>query len=188
MFFLIVLLILLVIYVLRKFSNYPKIHYHRMTRDDVEEIHSIEMSAYNTNDEVPGKFFKHNLIRDCPELCMVAKDEKGKIIGAMYSGLMDGPSISMDKINKGHNPDGDTLFVYSLCVINDMMGRGIGKEIANYYYHEWLDYGDRIKYASTSVRSRHIDWMKKLGFSYVGVSDINAGNERWFDVMKKIKQ
>lgn len=188
MFFLIVLLILLIIYISHKFSNYTKIHYYRMRHEDVEEIHSIEMDVYETNDEVPGKLFKHNLIKDCPELCMLAKDEKGKIIGAMYGGLIDGPSITNDKINKGHNPDGDTLFVYSECVINDMRGRGIGNEISKYYYNEWVNYGDKIKYASTSVRSKHIGWMKKLGFSYVGISDIKAGNEPWFDVTKKIKK
>jgi hypothetical protein len=119
---------------------------------------------------------------------MLAKDKKGKIIGAMYGGLIDGPSISMDKIIKGHNPDGNTLFVYSECVINDMRGCGIGNEISKYYYNEWVNYGDKIKYASTSVRSKHIGWLKKLGFSYVGISDIKAGNEPWFDVTKKIKK
>lgn len=192
MYFLVLLVILLIVYVLYKFSNNiklpSKIQYSGMTHDDVDEIHSIEMGVYNTNDEVPSKLFKHNLIKYCPELCMVARYENDEIIGAMYGGLIKGPSISNDKISMGHDSDGDTLFVYSECVRNDMRGHGIGNEISEYYYNEWVNYGDKIKYASTSVRSRHIEWSKKLGFSYVGISDIKAGNEPWFDVTKKIKQ
>ena len=119
---------------------------------------------------------------------MVARCENDEIVGAMYGGLIKGPSISNDKISMGHDSDGDTLFVYSECVRNDMRGYGIGNEISKYYYNEWVNYGDKIKYASTSVRSKHIGWLKKLGFSYVGISDIKAGNEPWFDVTKKIKQ
>ena len=75
------------------------IQYSGMTHDDVDEIHSIEMGVYNTNDEVPSKLFKHNLIRYCPELCMVARCENDEIVGAMYGGLIKGPSISNDKIS-----------------------------------------------------------------------------------------
>lgn len=192
MYFLVLLVILLIVYVLYKFSNNiklpSKIHYSGMTHDDVDEIHSIEMGVYNTNDEVPSKFYKHHLISNCPELCMVARYENDEIIGAMYGGLIKGPSISNDKISMGHDSDGDTLFVYSECVRNDMRGHGIGSEISKYYYNEWVKYGDKIKYASTCVRRRHIGWMEKLGFSYVGFSATLVGNEPWFDVMKKIQQ
>lgn len=192
MYFLVLLVILLIVYVLYKFSNNiklpSKIHYSGMTHDDVDEIHSIEMGVYNTNDEVPSKFYKHHLISNCPELCMVARYENDEMIGAMYGGLIKGPSISNDKISMGHDSDGDTLFVYSECVRNDMRGHGIGSEISKYYYNEWVKYGDKIKYASTCVRRRHIGWMEKLGFSYVGFSATLVGNEPWFDVMKKIQQ
>ena len=192
MYFLVLLVILLIAYVLYKFSNNiklpSKIQYSGMTHDDVDEIHSIEMGVYNTNDEVPSKFYKHHLISNCPELCMVARYENDEIIGAMYGGLIKGPSISNDKISMGHDSDGDTLFVYSECVRNDMRGHGIGNEISEYYYNEWVNYGDKIKYASTCVRRRHIGWMEKLGFSYVGFSATLLGNEPWFDVMKKIQQ
>jgi len=192
MFFLVLLVILLIIYIQCKFLNVTKlpnkIQYSVMAHDDVDEIHSMEIKAYNTSDEVPCKFHKHDLINACPELCMVAKDENGKIIGAIYSGLIKGSSITIDKITMGHDPGGDTLFVYSMCVSDNMRGSGIGREMGKYYYNEWLNYGDKIKHVSVSVRSRHIGWMKKLGFSYVGMSDIRAGNERWFDVTKKIQK
>jgi len=165
-----------------------EIQYSGMTHDDIDEIHSIELEVYDTIYEVPTKLFKRRLLEVCPELCMVARDENNEIIGAMYGGLIDGTSITMHKINKGHNPEGDTLFVYSECIRNNMRGYGIGNEIGKYYYNEWVKYGDKIKYASTSVRRRHIGWMKKLGFSYVGFSAILVGNEPWFDVTKKIQK
>ena len=165
-----------------------EIQYSGMTRDDVDEIHSIELEVYDTIYEVPTKLFKRRLLEVCPELCMVARDENNEIIGAMYGALMDGTSITMDKIKKGHNPGGDSLFVYSECIRNDMRGYGIGNEISKYYYNEWVKYSDKIKYASTCVRRRHIGWMEKLGFSYVGFSATLVGNEPWFDVMKKIQQ
>jgi GNAT superfamily N-acetyltransferase len=192
MFFLVLLVILLIIYIQCKFLNVTKlpnkIQYSVMTHDDVDEIHSMEIEAYNTIDEVPCKFHKHSLVNDCPELCMVARDENGKIIGALYSGLIKGPSITIDKISMGHDPEGDTLFVYSMYVSDNMRGSGIGREMGRYYYDEWLNYGDKIKYASYSVRRRHLRWSKDLGFSYVGLSDVKAGNEPWFDVMKKIQK
>ena len=192
MFLIVLLVILLIIYIQCTFLNVTKIptkiQYSVMTHDDVDEIHSMENKAYNTSDEVPSKFYKHNLIDACPELCMVSRDENGKIIGAMYSGLIKGPSITIDKISMGHDPEGDTLFVYSMCVSDNMRGSGIGSDMGKYYYNEWVKYGDKIKYASTSVRRRHIGWMKKLGFSYVGFSAILVGNEPWFDVTKKIQK
>lgn len=192
MFFLVLLVILLIIYIQCKFLNVAKlpnkIQYSVMTHDDVDEIHSMEIESYNTIDEVPCKFHKHTLVDDCPELCMVARDENGKIIGALYSGLIKGPSITIDKISMGHDPEGDTLFVYSMYVSDNMRGSGIGREMGRYYYDEWLNYGDKIKYASYSVRRRHLRWSKDLGFSYVGLSDVKAGNEPWFDVMKKIQK
>ena len=88
-----------------------------MTHDDIDEIHSIELEVYDTIYEVPTKLFKRRLLEVCPELCMVARDENNEIIvgthqvNSGYGGLIDGTSISMHKINKGHNPGGDTLFV-----------------------------------------------------------------------------
>ena len=82
-----------------------------MTHDDIDERPSRELEVYDTPYEVPTKLIKRRLLEVCPELCMVARDENNEIIGAMYGGLIDGTSISMHKINKGHNPGGDTLFV-----------------------------------------------------------------------------
>lgn len=166
------------------------LNYSRMTLDDIDEIHSIEMGVYDRNDEVPGRMFKHNLIIDCPDLTLVARDESGEIVGAMYGGLVNGTKMSERKINGGHVSNGDTLCVFSECIRDDLRGRGIGKAIGYYYYDEWIVKGkngfkrNQIRYFSTAMRERHLNWMKGMGFEVVGLSDIKYGNEPWFNVMK----
>lgn len=170
------------------FKGRNKVYYSEIHVDDVEEIHLMEETSYDNINDLPSIGFLYKIVERCPELTMVARNNRGEIVGVMYGGLIKDPKVTENKINRGHVDDGDTLFVYSLCVKKELGGKGIGSEICNYYYDEWLNYGDRIKYISTVVKSKHIEWMKNLGFSYVGMSDVKSGNEPWFDVIKKINK
>jgi ribosomal protein S18 acetylase RimI-like enzyme len=161
-----------------------------MTFDDIDEIHRMEMSVYDHPRDVPGIKFVESLVMNCPDLTLVARDESGEIVGTMYGGLVHGTKMTERKINGGHMPDGDTLCVFSESIRNDVRGNGIGKTIGCYYYDEWIVNGknrtkrNQIKYFSTAVRERHINWLKELGFTLVGISEIKYGNEPWFDVLK----
>jgi hypothetical protein len=167
-----------------------RLTYSRMTLDDIDKIHEIELDVYTTPEDVPGVKFVESLVINCPDLTLVARDENDKIIGAMYGGLVNGTKMSERKINGGHMSNGDTLCVFSECIINDLRGKGIGKAIGYYYYDEWIVKGkngfkrNQIRYFSTAMRERHLNWMKGMGFEVVGLSDIKYGNEPWFNVMK----
>ena len=164
--------------------------YSRMTLDDIDEIHKMEMSVYTSPEDVPGIKFVESLVMNCPDLTLVARDETGEIVGTMYGGLVHGTKMSERKINGGHVPDGDTLCVFSESIRNDLRGKGIGKTIGYYYYDEWIVKGkngfkrNNIKYFSTAMRERHLDWMRGMSFEVVGLSDIKYGNEPWFNVLK----
>lgn len=181
---LIVLTILVLYYLFTKPKYNEALYYSPMKHEDVEDIQKIESRVYEHINEIPLPSFVHELIDKCPEFTMVVRDGKGVIVGAMYGGMMNGTTITMRTLNNTHDPEGDTLTIYSMCVRNDLRGRGIGKRMCRHYYETWISNQTHVKYISNVVRKRHIKWYKELGFSYMGPSNIKIGKEPWFSVVK----
>lgn len=185
---LIVLIILVLYYLFTKPKYKERLYYAQMKHEDVEDIQAIESRVYDHIDEIPHPSFVHELIDKCPEFTMVARDERGDIIGAIYGGMMNGTHITIESLNNTHDPEGDTLTIYSACVRNDLRGLGIGNRMFRYYYETWISDQIQVKYISNVLRTRHIKWAEEMGFSYMGPSDIKIGNEPWFSVVKIINK
>jgi len=157
-----------------------------VTPDDIEKIIDLESVVYNTGNERPSPNFIEKLVTAAPKLSLVVKDKDGDLIGAMYGGLVKGAKMTNEKIEKGHDPTGDTLTVFSISVRKDLQGKGIGKSIADYYYKTLVpESGIKVDFYSTATRPQYLDWMEKdLGFTVVGPSKITYGDEYWYDVIK----
>jgi predicted N-acetyltransferase YhbS len=179
-----IIIISFVLYLI--FKGRHKIYYSEINVNDVEEINFMEETTYDNINDSPSIDFLYKIVERCPDLTMVARNNKGEILGVIYSGLINGTKVTENKINRGHVDDGDTLFVYSLCVKNELRGKGIGRRIADHYYNEWIPKHSKreIKCISVSVRDKHVQWMKELGFNMVGPSEIKYGNEPWIDLVK----
>lgn len=181
-----VLIIIIVFVLFLIFKRRHKLYYSEINVDDVEEINFMEETTYDNINDSPSIGFLYKIVKRCPDLTMVARNSRGEILGVIYGGLMKGTKVTENKINHGHVDDGDTLFVYSFCVKNELRGKGIGRKMAYHYYNEWVPKHSKreIKCISASVRDKHIKWMKDLGFTMVGPSEIKYGNEPWIDFVK----
>lgn len=162
--------------------------YSRMTFDDVRNVNDM-LNQYCDNDiEI---YNIYDFVNSCSDLTMVSRDENYDVFGSILGFMTNGTCITKNKINEGHQYDGDTLCVISECVRQDMIDTGIMEDIRKYYYEEWiLNHKNRkrrtIKYISSITRQRDLDSMKALGFKLVGPSKIKWGEEEWFDVVKRL--
>jgi len=163
--------------------------YSRITLDDVDEIKLIERNTFYDQELVPPKEYTEKFVKECPDLTMIVRDQNGKIIGGMYGGLTKGTKMTNEIMDAGHNPEGDALMVCSMFVTGELIGKNIGRKIANYYYDEWiLNFKNGlkrpIKYFSTALREQHIKWMEGMGFVCTGKSEVVYGKGVWYDFHK----
>ena len=166
-----------------------ELSYSRITLDDVDEIKLIERTTFDDPFVVPGKEYTEKFVKECPDLTMIARDQNGKIIGGMYGGLTKGTKMTNEIMDAGHNPEGDALMVCSMFMIDELIGKKVGKKIANYYYDEWILNSKNglkrpIKYFSTAIREEHIKWMERMGFVCTGKSEVVCGKGVWYDFHK----
>jgi hypothetical protein len=166
-----------------------ELSYSRITLDDVDEIKLIERNTFYDQAVVPAKEYTEKFVKECPDLTMIVRDQNGKIIGGMYGGLTKGTKMTNEIMDAGHNPEGDALMVCSMFVIGELIGKNVGRKIANYYYDEWiLNFKNGlkrpIKYFSTAMREQHIKWMEGMGFVCTGKSEVVYGEGVWYDFHK----
>jgi GNAT superfamily N-acetyltransferase len=178
MLFVIFILILFILFRVRYSYSYSY-----MTENDIHDIDVIESKSYNSLEEKPSILFKQYIVDNCPELSLVVRNYwSGEIVGVIYGGLMKGTDVTVEKMKQIHDPHGDTLIVHSQCVRTELRGRGIGRHMANHYYYRWITGDKRIHHFATCVRERHIEWMKEYGYTYVGPSELELGEDRWYDI------
>jgi hypothetical protein len=166
-----------------------ELSYSRITLDDVDEIKLIERTTFDDPFVVPGKEYTEKFVKECPDLTMIARDQNGKIVGGMYGGLTKGTKMTNEIMDAGHIPEGDALMVCSMFMIGELIGKNVGRKIANYYYDEWILNSKNglkrpIKYFSTALREQHIKWMERMGFVCTGKSEVVYGKGVWYDFHK----
>jgi GNAT superfamily N-acetyltransferase len=86
----------------------------------------------------------------------------------------------------GHNEDGETLCIHSLCVHPALAGKGFGKILLK-------SYTDRIKGTGVAkrialiCRQRYVAFYLKAGFEEVGPSDCQYGGGDWIDMKMELR-
>ncbi|KAL1645945.1 hypothetical protein SLS61_008056 [Didymella pomorum] len=82
----------------------------------------------------------------------------------------------------GHNEDGDTICLHSLCVHPDFSGQGLGQILLRSYVQRIKDSGV-AKRIALLCRERLIGFYQKAGFKKVGPSKCQYGGGNWFDMV-----
>mgnify|MGYP001028099699 CR=1 FL=1 len=169
-----------------------ELKYSRIDYTDLGEVYDMEEEAYESNPlDRPDGLMTRSFVRDCPDLTLIARDEDGKLVSAMYGCLFDGPDLTNEKFENAHVPGGDTVCVYSQSIRKDLAGKGIAKQVAKYYYEEWIlngknGYRRPLKFFSTGMDVKYTNWMIDMGFEFNGKSNIQYGDHDWFTFTRRL--
>ncbi|KAJ4363093.1 hypothetical protein N0V83_010213 [Neocucurbitaria cava] len=82
----------------------------------------------------------------------------------------------------GHNEDGQTVCIHSLCVHPNFSGKGLGQVLLKSYVQRIRDSGVAKKIALI-CRDRLVGFYEKAGFSKVGPSKCQYGGGNWVDMV-----
>lgn len=82
----------------------------------------------------------------------------------------------------GHNEDGDTICIHSLCVHPDFQRKGFGQILLKAYVQRIKDSGI-AKRISLICRDRFVGYYEKAGFSKIGPSKCQYGGGNWVDMV-----
>ena len=169
-----------------------ELEYSRIGYTDLGDVYDMEQESYIDNPgDRPGPLMTRSFVRDCPDLTLIARDEDGKLVSAMYGCMIDGPELTNEKFENAHVPGGDTLCVYSQSIRRDLAGKKIAKQVAKYYYEEWIlngknGYRRPMKFFSTAMDIKYVGWMNGMGFDFFGKCDIDYGDHEWFTLTRQL--
>ncbi|KAF3043818.1 hypothetical protein E8E12_010559 [Didymella heteroderae] len=82
----------------------------------------------------------------------------------------------------GHNEDGETICLHSLCIHPDFASQGLGQILLKSYVQRIKDSGV-AKRIALLCRERLIGFYQKAGFKKVGPSKCQYGGGNWFDMV-----
>lgn len=82
----------------------------------------------------------------------------------------------------GHNEDGQTVCIHSLCVHPNFSSKGLGQVLLKSYVQRIRDSGVAKKIALI-CRDRLVGFYEKAGFSKIGPSNCQYGGGNWVDMV-----
>jgi predicted GNAT family acetyltransferase len=153
-----------------------KLSYSRMTLDDIDEIISIQMYCC---DKDLGNFLNSDLltriVNDCPDLALIARDENGNIVGGVI-GVPTKGKPCLENMYVLNDPEADHIDVQNIFVKTELKGRGVGRQLSEYYYNEWIINRENgthrpIKFCFVHTVEEYREWTESIGFRVLGLSD-----------------
>jgi GNAT superfamily N-acetyltransferase len=87
----------------------------------------------------------------------------------------------------GHNEDGETVCLHSLCVHPDFQGKGLGRVLLTAYIQRIRDAGV-AKRIALICREKFIGFYESAMFKKVGESKCQYGGGGWFDMVLEFDQ
>lgn len=82
----------------------------------------------------------------------------------------------------GHNEDGETVCLHSLCVHPNFQDKGLGRVLLVGWTQRIRESGV-AKRIALICRERFVAWYEKAGFKKVGESKCQYGGGGWFDMV-----
>ena len=89
--------------------------------------------------------------------------------------------------NTGHNEDGETVCIHSLCVHPDFQGQGFGQVLLRSYVQRIKDAGV-AKRVALICREKYVKFYAKSGFLKVGPSKCQYGGGGWIDMVIELEE
>lgn len=172
-------------------TNHPQLHYRLRTCGEL--CSGLFSSAYPTSSGPLGTLIK---TRPFPPIDSADSDRKRVLLGHIIATKSTSPVVTdaaMDYPQDwqsryqltpsiGHNEDGETVCIHSLCVHPDFGGNGLGQVLLKSYVQRIKDAGV-AKRIALICRERLVGWYEKAGFSRVGPSQCQYGGGNWVDMV-----
>ncbi|KAI4700852.1 hypothetical protein J4E81_003816 [Alternaria sp. BMP 2799] len=150
-------------------------------------------SAYPTTSGPLGETIK---LHSFPSIDSADADRKRVIIGHIISTKANSPLVTDDAMdypkdwktnyqltpNVGHNEDGQTVCLHSLCVHPNFARKGLGSILLQSYVQRIKDSGVGSRIALI-CRDRYIPFYEKAGFKKIGPSKCQYGGGNWVDMV-----
>lgn len=150
-------------------------------------------SGYATSEGAIGEIVKK---RDFVSIDSADTDRKRILLGHIISTKANSEVVTDDSMDYpkdwrtkyqlapsiGHNEDGRTVCLHSLCIHPDFAGQGFGHVLLKSYVQRIRDSGIASRIALL-CRERLIGFYEKAGFKKVGPSKCQYGGGNWFDMV-----
>ncbi|OAG01405.1 acyl-CoA N-acyltransferase [Paraphaeosphaeria sporulosa] len=152
-------------------------------------------SAYPTVSGPLSKIIKAR--KEFPSVDSADSDRKRILMGHIIATKFKGSNVVTDdamaypsdwKTNyqltpsTGHNEDGDTICLHSLCVHPDLNGKGLGGVLLRSWTQRMKDAG-LGKRVALICRERFVKFYESAGFEKVGASACQYGGGGWIDMV-----
>ncbi|RMZ73498.1 polyamine acetyltransferase [Pyrenophora seminiperda CCB06] len=155
-------------------------------------------SAYPTNSGPLGELIK---TRTFPHIDSSDSDRKRVLLAHIISTKAKSPLVTDDAMDYpkdwkakyqltpsiGHNEDGQTVCLHSLCVHPHFARKGLGMILLKSYTQRIKDSGVATRIALI-CRERYIPFYEKAGFKKVGPSKCQYGGGNWVDMVLVFEQ
>ncbi|KAL6711048.1 hypothetical protein ACN47E_006923 [Coniothyrium glycines] len=150
-------------------------------------------SGYATTEGAVGEIVKK---RDFASIDSMDSDRKRILLGHIISTKSKSPVVTDDSMDypkdwrtayqltpsTGHNEDGQTVCLHSLCIHPDFAGKGFGQILLKSYVQRIRDSGVATRIALL-CRERLIGFYRKAGFKKIGPSKCQYGGGNWIDMV-----
>jgi GNAT superfamily N-acetyltransferase len=150
-------------------------------------------SAYATS---PGPLAALLKARKFPSVDSADADRKRLLLGHIVATKHSSPLVTDHSMefptdwrtnyqltpSVGHNEDGETVCLHSLCVHPDLQAKGIGAVLLRGWTQRIKDAGV-AKRIALLCREHLVTWYEKAGFEKVGPSNCQYGGGGWIDMV-----
>jgi ribosomal protein S18 acetylase RimI-like enzyme len=177
-------------------TDYSQLEYRLRTCGEL--CSGLFTSAYPTAQGSLGEIIK---ARKFPSIDSSDSDRKRILIGHIIATKSSSPLVTDDAMDypkdwktkyqltpsTGHNEDGETLCIHSLCVHPSFAGRGFGQMLLKSYYDRMKGTG-AAKRIALICRERYVGFYQKAGYKKIGPSKCQYGGGNWFDMVREFEE
>ena len=151
---------------------------------DLDQCFEVESAGF-PEEEAASKESIKTRIETFPQGFLVA-ELNGRIIGLINSASTDKEDITDEELKKmiGHDINGKNMIVFSLTVLPAYQKRGIAQQLMMKFIEESKKLNK--KKILLICKSHLIEYYKRLGFDYIGLSTSTHGGAEWHEMSLRL--
>lgn len=155
-----------------------------VTETDLTACHCVEALSF-PEDEAASLDSIRTRIDIFPDGFLVAEDN-GRIIGMVNSGSTSKDDITDEDFKSliGHEPDGENIVVFSLCVLPEYRGNGIAADLLAQFVEHSRSLGKRR--VLLLCKDGLVPFYRRAGFTDRGISSSTHGGAVWHEMVKDL--
>ena len=151
---------------------------------DLNACCAVEAAAFPADEAASSAKIKNRLVV-YPEGFLVAKlagEVAGELAGIVMSGATHQPDLADEALKDmvGHDPTGENLVVFSVAVLPEMQGRGLGGRLVEAFLERGRGMGkERVLLL---CKENLLTFYGRHGFVNAGLSASTHGGARWYEM------